>query len=193
VRAEHQQIRLSGGHLREDRVVHQPLLLQLAVDLNLGRDNVGEGSHLTEQSRSVVLFEHERRQIKRGQIDEHVQQRQPRLVPARDRGGMCQRMMRDVREVDRAQDTFDGSAAGCRHWQLLNRRCLAPAEANASTGPTPRNRGTRLSAAIPWLRLYSLRHRLETWGLIRSLVNFLPRHGAGRGPETNSSRSLSLT
>jgi hypothetical protein len=49
---------------------------------------------------------------------------------------------------------------------------LARAERNAITGPTPRNRGARLSAANLWLRLFRLAIPLETWGLLRSLLNF---------------------
>ena len=113
--SQHQQVRFGGVDLRDDRVMHQPCLPHLVIDRHVPSHATGEFPHLCDQSRTILFLEHQRRSIDRGQADERVKHREPCLVPLCDCGGMRERVVRDVREVDRAQDPLKRSAWCCGH------------------------------------------------------------------------------
>ena len=96
--ADHEQVSVPRTDLCQDFLVDVGRLRNAELDGNVWRHG---GCHsLQVAHESLTILQHQRRKIHRGEVREHIQQRQPSLVPASDRCSVIERMLRDLGEIN---------------------------------------------------------------------------------------------
>ncbi len=79
--------------LCHDFLVDESRLLNAELDGYVSRHGRRHLPQVAQESFTIGVLEHQRRKIHRGEVREHVQQRQPSLVPASDGASMIERML----------------------------------------------------------------------------------------------------
>ena len=101
--ADHEQVSVPRTDLCQDFLVDVGRLLNAELDGNVWRHGGCHSLQVAHESLTIGILEHQWRKIHRGEVREHIQKRQPSLVPASDRCSVIERMLRDLGEINRTE------------------------------------------------------------------------------------------
>ena len=114
MRAQHQQIGVRAGDLRQHLVVDEWRLLDHELGVHRSRHAARHLFQRRHEARPIGVFEHQRRKVQRRKVGKDVEDGQSRVVPTRDRAGVVERVLGGLGEINRAEDVGNANH-GCSY------------------------------------------------------------------------------
>lgn len=107
VRAEDQEVGAKVRPFLQNRLMDTSGFVHTQVEAHARRHVCAHPAQIAEQALPRFRRKHQRRSVHRRQIAEDIQYREARTIAMRDGRSMVERVLRDVREIDRAENVSE--------------------------------------------------------------------------------------